>query len=715
MTGIRIEEIEIAAFLHDFDQFCSANGFQSLSDELLTVVPKCVTPDNVRALMDGTASEAWILKRADRICLGNDGRLESTPTALQSIIASVAVKGRQGINASLPLCEKTAWCCLPDQQKSVRTMAELHAGLLADIHELARWKDFFPFFCAMDSMFEHYMSTVPSVSSGVSLYQRAKTLVAVASSIFSYCQTHDVDEATFDEAKAFVLLSGDATGIQKYIFDVKSYRHSAKLIRAKSFQIWIQSFLIAGNICARLGLTNANIITFSGGKFLLLVPNLPKLQPELAEVRRQVDCFCIESYCGEIAYVISHGVECSERDLDNENASSIQRLIRSDCADAKQKKLQAGIFERESGPVLEEQYEALSRSGSLCAACECNPAAEGNEFCLECDYLVELGRKLSLQGSYIYLDFSIIESLTSTVRIMARPGDNARFQEYTISRYEPGRARLSMPYYVPMSEDGDVLTFENMAKKAKGVERLAMFKADVDYLGYIFSSSLNKRWSLSRYASLSAWFQFFFSETLVTHIQEDYPNLYVVFSGGDDVCVIGPWNEILSFSVSINALFRWFTADNESITLSAGVVLFNHHAPIPGVADRAEEALEESKDQPQKNSVTLFSRTVGWSQLEQAISDAERLQNLNKLGKSGFLYRLLSYSDNAYEVENKPLGPENISKALWMSHYRYALKRYNIKGSSCEDLLIQYRDAAKMKNARIAASIALYLNRGGNE
>ena len=715
MMDIHIEDIELAAFLHDVEIFGRTDNLTSIAAEFLELVPRSVSAREVESLLKGESDWSWVIESADRICSGNDGRKAMSGTHLESIVASVEVAGRKGVKAELPVCEKNASSCLGADGEGDVTPASLFDALVTDMRKLPGDGDFDSFFASLDSLFEHYLSNLPSVSAGVSLYQRSKTMTAVASSVFVYACENNMKTGLPGEEKAFVLLSGDATGIQKYIFGINSYKHSTKLIRAKSFQIWIQSFLIAGAICSRLGLTKANIITFSGGKFLLLLPALKDLDDIIAEIREEVDRFCIDSYCGEISYVISHGVKCSEQDLDNENAASIQRLMRADCADAKQKKLQAGIFARNSGPVLEEQYEELARYGSVCVACETNPSEEDSEFCTDCEYMIELGRRLNRKEGYIHLNFSKIASLSETVRISTKPMEVKGFQEYAISRYEPGKARLSMPYYVPVTESGDVLTFEDIAKRSKGVGKLAMFKADVDFLGFIFSSSLKERWSLSRYASLSSQFHFFFSETLVTSIQKDFPDLYVVFSGGDDVCVIGPWNVILDFSVYLNELFGKFTAGNESITISAGIVMFNHHDPIPGVAEKAEEALEKSKDQKGKNSVTLFSRTISWPMLRASLKDADTLQELNRMKKSGFLYRILTYSDNAYDMEHEELTSKNISKALWMSHYRYALKRYSISKGECSALLDEYREGERMKNAKIAASIALFMNRGGNK
>ena len=710
MSSGKIETLQIAAFLYDIERYCSENGIDGIVNEVINKLPSSFRAEDVAYWFDKDGSLSWIISLAEEVCQGNDGFYGEKGARLESVVASASLFEAKGVTAYLPVSLREKDFCIPSSQDSM-SVGEIFTVFRRHIQSICD-NDYEQFFASLDSLAEHCFSSLPSSIPGVSLYQRAKTKTAVASALYLYAAEHGFDETLCREEKAFVLLSCDATGIQKYIFGVNTYKHSAKLIRARSFQIWIQSFLIAGYICHFLGLTNSNIISFSGGKFLLLLPNTAKLQSLLPEVRAQIDNLCIDDYSGEIAYVISSGVECSADDLNNSNASGIQRLIRLDGASSKQKKLQAGILSSERRAVLDTQYEILSKVGSLCAACEANPVKNNDtDFCLNCDYLIELGRLLNIDDAYIYLNFNEIASLNKTVAIKSDYRYKAGWQAFSVSRYSPGHARISMPYYVPSDENGDVLTFSDISQKADGVKKLGMFKADVDYLGLVFSSSLKERWSLSRYAALSSSFHFFFSEYLLETIKANYKNLYVVFSGGDDVCVIGPWNEIIRFSRDFNELFHSFTCNNHSLTVSAGIVVFSPSDPIPVVAQEAEDALEMAKNEKDKNSVSLFSRTVSWPVYVQMMEDARVLSGLVKESKSGFLYRLLTYSDNALALQSVQLEHVDIRKALWISHFRYSLKRYEINDKNCKSVLEKYSSPEIMKNAKIAATIALYTNR----
>ena len=323
MSSIKLEELELAAFLKDVNKVAIDNGVDNVLDKVAEVLPSDISINSIKTMIDGIHELSWILVKADEVSNGNDGSSVESPIHLKSIAASVSLFEQVGKEADLPLSVRNEKSCIPGNSDTT-SISDLFTGMLCDMGALAEYKDFSSFFFALDSLLEHYLSTVPSVSSYVSLYQSAKIKVAIASSIFLYAGENELKAESFEECSPFVLLSGDATGIQKYIFGVNTYKHSVKLIRARSFQIWIQSFLIAGHICNMLGLTNSNIISFSGGKFLLLLPNTRALNNVIERTRFEVDSLCLSEYSGEIAYIISEGVRCSKKELEADNNSIIQ-------------------------------------------------------------------------------------------------------------------------------------------------------------------------------------------------------------------------------------------------------------------------------------------------------------------------------------------------------------------------------------------------------
>jgi len=128
-------------------------------------------------------------------------------------------------------------------------------------------------------------------------------------------------------------------------------------------------------------------------------------------------------------------------------------------------------------------------------------------------------------------------------------------------------------------------------------------------------------------------------------ISDNYPELYTVYSGGDDVLVIGPWDSIIKFADELNREFKRFTCNNENITLSAGIAFVKHNYPVFRAVEMADNFLDISKDRG-KDSLTLFGQTVKWREVLEIIKESEKLSTWlkDKQISSGFANNLLYYS-----------------------------------------------------------------------
>ncbi len=122
-------------------------------------------------------------------------------------------------------------------------------------------------------------------------------------------------------------------------------------------------------------------------------------------------------------------------------------------------------------------------------------------------------------------------------------------------------------------------------------------------------------------------------------------NIYVVFSGGDDCFLIGSWNKIFDLAIILRNKFADFQSklrtqikfeEDKEITFSAGIVVFAPHYPMLQMSEEAEEALDRSKgnryrdngETKEKNSVTVFGKTLTWKEFERAQSIASTLTDL---------------------------------------------------------------------------------------
>lgn len=203
----------------------------------------------------------------------------------------------------------------------------------------------------------------------------------------------------------------------------------------------------------------------------------------------------------------------------------------------------------------------------------------------------------------------------------------------------------------PQNIDGSGLEFEQIATFSSGTPLLGILKADVDHLGLIFSLGL-KPPTISRVAALSHIFDRFFSgylNTLCRNVTRQWKErladeektareeratkagedgrpvkldqldslFYTVYAGGDDLLIIGPWDQTIELASQLYTDFRAYTCQNPNITLSAGIALVKPHFPVQRFVELADDALKKSKNPPNekeegRNQMTVFDRPSRW-------------------------------------------------------------------------------------------------------
>lgn len=81
-------------------------------------------------------------------------------------------------------------------------------------------------------------------------------------------------------------------------------------------------------------------------------------------------------------------------------------------------------------------------------------------------------------------------------------------------------------------------------------------------------------------------------------------NVSIVYSGGDDIFLVGAWNEVLDAFLDLRSALRRFTED--TLTISGGVGLYNSGYPINRMAAETAELEDYSKGLENKNAVTVL-------------------------------------------------------------------------------------------------------------
>lgn len=782
------EEIIIAAWLHDVGKFAQRAGIQELynkesegmyckttKDGRFThqhvvytegflnkhkdVLPDGINVAHVKNLAANHHNPSsyydWIIAEADRLSSGSDrctvlgiaeckdesefdeekNKLKFYEKPMIHILSTVHLDDK-------PATQRAYCKMLPLENANIissvgcKTSKEEYASLwkqfAADFEKLKGLK-YDEFLLSLNTLLERYWWCIPSATNAdadISLYQHAKTTAAFAAALFEYHkEKNDETETSLKtDEKKFLFVNGDISGIQNYIFDLKTSGDNAKLLRAKSFQLWALGEIVSQYIVKQFSVTYANILTSAGGKFIILLPNTEKAKNRLEQLRLEIEEYFLNEFAGKLTFIVSGGTEADYSDLKSQNVQELMNKIGDDGDIAKSKKMQNIL--KVKNDAFKTLYKTLQENGE-CPKCGVFPAArldgsDDERQCKSCEKLIEIGGKL-VKSAKVELFSDELKHFGDMVKLHEWDRDIAFY--YSVNDYTPGLPLVNLPYVAPKNEYEELLTFEEIANCSTGNKKIALFKADIDNLGLVFSQSLGSRMSFSRYADLSHQLHYFFSgfyAWFVNTQKDRFGNLYkdriyTVFSGGDDLCILGTWESVMQFAGDFQKELCKFTNNNPSVTISGGIALANAKLPVRNLADEAETLLEKSKGKDGKNAVTVFGTTVSWEEYAVCLSDGNYLDEKLKEEKlsTGVVYKFIDFANRAEKTLGRKNGVADVSELIkinakdriWKSNLVYVLAR-DVTDKDLHEKLESFGSCPdKMIKSRIAVSYALYMNR----
>lgn len=687
--------------------------------------PKEINVEIVKQALNHDEEDAKLLMavidEADRTSFPEPVQYKGNLNFLKSIFSEVKIDSEDKINS------KTSDKCYKLEMLNPDSIFPEEKIETGDYSEyIGKFKDFFEsvnkisgdahkFIENLLVLSEHYLWCVPSdfkESQTVSLYDRMKITAAVAGALYLYHEYNNslsIEKIKARNEEKFVFVSGDVSGIQKYIFDLKKSKFAAKILRARSFEIQAITLHAVRETLEKFSLSSANIVINAGGRFTLLLPNIPEVFDFIEKFRKKTERWMVENYFGEVTLNISEGVVATQQMIE-ENSSDLFREISKDIAIAKQKKLQKYLLEKRDHFVISGDYDKFTSSQDLCEICGKRYGKQNGDevICKNCKDLKIFGEKFP-KCSGITID-SCHENGSISLegeKFLRIENDSP---EYLINKFKLGKKLFYSPHFLPHKENKETMTFEELSEKSEGYPYIAMLKADVDNLGWIFKEGLVNP-NFAKISCLSRMLDLFFS-LYINKMAEKEKFIYTVFSGGDDLCVIGPWDKVIEFAEVFQEKLTEFTC-NSDITVSAGITLAKPKDPALGITQNCEKLLENSKDEG-KDRVTVFKTTVKWCVFRKLLENAEKIKKMVESEKIStvFLYRILTYNRMNEQKEKDP------AKCLWRSHFYYNMAR-NIKGDDKETTkkeLIEFfgreeESQAGIKNAKIPVSWVLYMMR----
>lgn len=606
-------------------------------------------------------------------------------------------------------------------------------------------------------LLKKYTWCIPSNTNdmaNVSLFDHLKTTAAFADCLYVY-KTDCPNDFTFSNnrlslkegVKPVMLVGGDLSGIQKFIYNIAS-RKAAVSLKGRSFYLQllidsiIQKIISHPDINATLG----HVVYSSGGKFYMLLPNTEKTKKAIEELKIQIEADIWKDHQGQlivnIDYVpFSYNVNGKNLDFDSQLDKPIGDLWRT-LAD----KLTAQK-NRKFSNVLLNNYNDLfipqdvDKSAKVCAV-----TGIESDGCVAIDskekgdktYVLpivkeqaELGNTLK-DADYLLMHKSSKENKYVSNRVkcdvrcvgvhnylfdqLELTDDDAEFRtitsadvcrvkminktDFLSAQLKGNKCSYGFQFYGG-NKQAQIIDNETDKARNKTFEELAdktylgVLRMDVDGLGSIFIKGLpDEAKSFAAYSTMSFMLDYFFSGYLNTiRSKEKFVNdVNILYSGGDDVFAIGKWDKLIEFAEDIRKEFRKFVG-RDDISISGGIAIVGDKYPIAKAAEmagEAEDAAKKYKDSA-KNAFCLLGECVSWTETEYDYVKSYKKQFvslINDFGLSrGILHKMMTYAEIVKENQNQ----KNNLSYLW--HTAYYLTRFmaNAKGKTeviefCKDL-----------------------------
>lgn len=551
----------------------------------------------------------------------------------------------------------------------------------------------------------------------ISLFDHLKITAAIASCLYKYIKENKITDYKNElftnpdrNKKYYKLVSGDISGIQDFIYTISS-KGALKSLRARSFYLEIMLEHIVDEILEANNLYRCNLLYTGGGHFYMLLPNTQKVQNTLKEAQEKINDWFVNEF-GNSLYIAISSVEASSNDL--MNTKNIFREV--------SKKLSTNKLSRYTKAQLKALlFPTKNVSSRECVICKTSSKETSEkdfidsklEVCDTCYNIFKIGENLVKDDIKIVisntratnsLKMPSLNNDEKYMNITTKPIDDKINRVYVINDRQIGTkyaTKLFVGNYCKKYND-KIADFKELLKDNKGIKRLAVLRCDVDNLGQTFVNGLPDEYStISRTTSLSRqlslFFKFYINNICQSKISGeadvklnnfsldntdiiDEKHLSIVYSGGDDVFIVGAWLDVLNFAFDLRECFQKYTCNK--LTFSGGIGFFSAGYPISQMASQTGglEDIAKKYDNSTKDALSLFGvnddrdNTYHWDEFKTTV-----------FSKIKILMELCNFDESI----------QDNNKILFSTSMRYKFKQ----------LLIQ-NDKYKFNISRLAYTLA---------
>lgn len=554
----------------------------------------------------------------------------------------------------------------------------------------------------------------------ISLYDHSRITCAIATCIYDYLNEQNIDnykQALFSNysntkefygKEAFLLLSMDMSGIQDFIYNISGSK-ALKSLRSRSFYLELMLEIIVDKFIEEIQVSRANLLYTGGGHAYLLTPNTEYVKHKLNEFNSELKEWFIQEFKTDLSVSIAYE-SCSGDDLMNTKGTyrDIWRNLSSKLSDMKSHKYNAEEIIR-----MNQTHSNGERECKECLRSDIEISNEG--LCSTCEGIINISNDLRDKSFFIVTKSGKLK-MPFNKYISVIDYDEAEYkakQTDEIQIYSKNRPYIGVGIstnlwmcdydYASKNVETSEMGIGSYIQREEGIQRLGVVRADIDNLGATFISGISDKYnSISRTATLSRQLSLFFKFEL-NNILDNY-QITAIYSGGDDLFLIGSWDDIIDASIRISNHFKSFTLGK--LTLSAGVGMFPSKYPISKMAFETG-ILEEFAKSGDKNQIALWrdDKVMTWRELEDEVL-GEKLAILKK----GFL----KTDDHGKAFIYKILSLLRHDEKINIARLAYLLARSNMSGEFTSKIFEWSQNGEDKKQLITALEFYIYQIREAN-
>ncbi|MCC7431005.1 type III-A CRISPR-associated protein Cas10/Csm1, partial [bacterium] len=465
------------------------------------------------------------------------------------------------------------------------------------------------------NLLENFGSDLPffETETAVSVFDAVKILVALSES----------------KEKNYTIFKGDFSGIQDFVYTADS-ENALKIIRARSVYLELLSKSLTLDVCEKLGISSACILSSGGGNFQILIPQ-EKVEEELFKgFYQKVNSFFINNFGGKIHFVVG-SVKISLEDLKGESFSEKEKALANsleNCKKTRYKSLASEVFKKwETKGVCKtcgtEVTDKDFKDNDVSDASRCGFCKSFKAFGEVLAHEVKKICGENKDGKWVYA----FEKSQAKIELpsLLEKGKERSFKvnpkNVTINPENVTKSnQLILGDYSFKKGRGNA-DFEDLANESVGSDVLGLLVMDVDNMGLLLVDGMKTaKTGLERLIfnqSISRRLDLFF-KTKVNEIlkkpteNENYQpfsklgsnseerHAAIIYSGGDDLVLVGAWNEVLEIAFEVESEFRKFIGNNLDLGISAGFSIVPQKYPFYLAVKEAQESEKAAK----KNSLS---------------------------------------------------------------------------------------------------------------